>query len=121
MSDTKNNTNPREVPQEVCAAHTPTPYHVEKGQDAYYIVRRWDVHVRPVDHPTFGSGFGAHVADIPYHSKNGVATPAQAKANADFIVHAANSFDSFLAYITAQAAIGDEEAKALIRSTWEGK
>jgi len=86
---------------------TPGPYymvHSERGQ-VFYICRRWDDKVKVSDCTTFGSSYGAHIADIFYNS--GIPTLEQARANAAFIVQACNAHDALVAATTKMLAAWD--------------
>lgn len=82
--------------QSTAVPHTPPPYYWVHGDfGVIFVCRRWDQTVRPGDASTFGSDFGAHIAEIHYNG--GVPTREQAEANAEFVVRACNSFASLLA------------------------
>jgi hypothetical protein len=77
--------------------HTRIPYLVELGDGRFFIVRRWERDVVDAGmEATFGSGLGAHIADVEFHVGSGVATMAQAKANAEFLALAANYHDALV-------------------------
>lgn len=69
--------------------HTPGAYVVDEYQNNFYIRRRWDAEVRPINTDTFGSGEGALIATVEFVSSLGaVPTRSQAEANARLIATA---------------------------------
>jgi hypothetical protein len=110
--------NPEKGPE----PHTATPYNLYESasEGVFHIVKPWDEKTKVSQEPTFGSGLGAHIADVQFHTREGVATRERAKANAEFLVLAANTFDALAAaseawekWLIARAAGGRADTELM--------
>jgi hypothetical protein len=80
--------------------HIPGPWHLVEYDNAFHVCRKWDGNVRPGDTQTYGSCYGAHIADVEHQGDDApVVTRAQAEANARLIAAAPDLLAALLALV----------------------